>query len=64
MRYSSDSRNAQLQIAIARWDNEGGAGPDGPQERSSAPSTPDEKIPIKPKEQLVSLADHEPSFHN
>jgi uncharacterized protein len=26
--------NEQLQIALSRWDNEGGAGPDGPQERS------------------------------
>ena len=29
-------KSVQLQIAIARWDNEGGAGPDGPQEHFNA----------------------------
>lgn len=31
---TSNSKDRQRQIALATWDNEGGAGPDGPQEGS------------------------------
>jgi hypothetical protein len=57
-------KTAQLLAAISRWDNEGGAGPDGPQERSSMTATPCREIPAKPKKPSKGLSDNESSFHN
>jgi hypothetical protein len=42
-------RSAQLQTATAQWDTEGGAGPDGPQERSNKLPASRMKIASKSK---------------
>ena len=44
----------QRALALSRWDTEGGAGSDGPQENSSQPASPFDGVPLKNAE-LVHL---------
>jgi hypothetical protein len=54
----------QLQIALSRWDNEGGAGPDGPQEGGGMASLHCEKITAKSKKLLIGSTENESPIHN
>jgi hypothetical protein len=50
----SAASSRQRQLALSRWDNEGGAGPRGPQSASSSAETPSE-IPQLTNVELVQL---------
>jgi hypothetical protein len=54
----------QLQIALSRWDNEGGAGPDGPQEGADMASTCCKKITVKPAKLVIGLNENESPIHS
>ncbi len=51
MNVEQSKRSEQLQTAIARWDTEGGAGPNGPQDHSNAPPKASEKSQPNPSKQ-------------
>lgn len=57
-------KTTQLLTAIARWDNEGGAGPDGPQEGSNMLAASRKKIARKAKKHSKVKTDDRPSIHN
>jgi hypothetical protein len=48
-----DSADLQRQMALSRWDNEGGAGPEGPQQALTSPE--DSDIPELTNAELVNL---------
>ncbi len=50
----SPDPSRQRQMALSRWDDEGGAGPDGPQEGPMSAAAPFEVPPLKAAE-LVQL---------
>ena len=59
--------------ALARWDNEGGAGPNGPQDgpveglgpngRNPVPSTPVDAVPLKQPPAATTSNLHRPVLH-